>query len=224
MQVIGDVAVIPIFGVVSMNIPDWIKKYGFNITDANDIEEEVDQALANPAVAMIVFDVDSPGGSSLAGDKLFSVTERANRQKPCFAYCADGCDMASTAYEAVASATALLAGPYAEGVGCIGSYLAFLDDTQFLANMGITFKVFRSGDLKGIGEDALTQEQADYLQSLVDTAGSVFRANVKKYRSGIAVADMQGQWFKGTEAASRGFVAGTAKDLSAAIAKFRRMI
>jgi ClpP class serine protease len=224
MQLVGNVALIPLTGIICINVPDWIKAWGFGLTDANDIAEEVDEALADPNVELIVYDCDSPGGMSIAGDKLFAINEAANKKKKVFAYCGDGKDMASTTYEAVASATALLAGPFADGVGCIGSYIAYLDDIEFWAKMGIKFEVFRSGELKGIGEDALTEVQAKYLQSLVDDSGASFRKNVLKYRTGIARADMEGQWFEGVEAARRGFVGGTAKDLNAAIAKFRKML
>jgi ClpP class serine protease len=224
MRIEGDVAIIPIRGLVMMNVPDWVKSYGFNITDANDIESELDQALANPDVNLIVHDSDSPGGSSLAGDKLFDITEAANRRKPVFGWCGDGAEAASTAYEAIAPCRAILAGWYASAVGCVGSYLAHLDDTKYLADLGFSMRVFRSGEIKGIGIDELSEAQAAYLQSLVDTAGATFRKNVSKYRTAIAREDMEGQWFNGTEAAKRGFVAGNAKDLRAAILKFRGML
>lgn len=224
MQIIGDIALIPLTGVVSMNVPAWLKQLGINLTDAIDIEEEIEQALADANVKMIVFNVDSPGGLGLAGDMLFDVVEAANRKKPCFAFCADGCDMASTAYEAVAPCTALLSGYYAAGVGCIGSYLAMVDDSEYWSQIGIKWEVFRSGELKGIGEDALSETQKSYLQSLVDAGGNNFRRNVAKYRTEIALDDMQGQWFEGKTAAARGFVAGNVNDLNAAIAKFRRMV
>jgi ClpP class serine protease len=92
---------------------------------------------------------------------------------------------------------------------------------EFWAQMGMKWEVFRSGELKGIGIDALTQEQRDYLQSLVDNAGATFRSNLLKYRTGIDPADMQGQWFDGINAAKRGFIAANADDLQAAIAKAR---
>jgi ClpP class serine protease len=224
MQLVGNVALIPITGVIAMNVPDWLKEYGFNLTDANDIEEEIEEALEDENVELIMFDVDSPGGMSLAGNKLFDLVEAANRKKPCFAFCGDGCDMASAAYDAVAPCVALYAGYFADVVGCIGSYLAYMDDTQFWAQMGITIEVFRSGELKGIGEDSLTEPQRAYLQSLVDQAGATFRTNVKKYRTAVAEEDMQGQWFDGKSAARRGFVAANVDDMQGAIARSRRMI
>lgn len=223
MQIIGNVAVIPLTGVVSLDVPEWIKEYGLYLTDANDIAEELEEAVNDANVELIVYDCDSPGGLSLAGDKLFEATAAANRKKPVGFHVADGRECCSTAYEAVASCTAGYAGRFALAVGCIGSYLVLLDDTEFWAQMGISFEVFRSGELKAIGEDKLTEAQRSFLQSLSDQAGARFRKNVSQYRTSIAREDMEGQWFDGLAAAQRGFVAGTVKDLNAAIAKFRRL-
>ena len=223
MSIVGDVAVIPISGTLMINIPDWFKSWG-GVTDANDIESDLNQALANPAVRLIVIDSDSPGGWSIAGDKLFTLVESANRLKPVLGWCADGADCCSSAYEAVAAARAVLVGPYAGSVGCIGSYLTFLDATEYWKNLGVVWEVFRSGDLKGLGIDGLSEDQKAFLQSTVDTAGAFFRANVSKYRTGIPRAEMEGQYYNGAESARRGFAAGTAQDLSAAIEKFRAMI
>jgi ClpP class serine protease len=225
LQVVGNVAVIPIVGCVLINVPSWLKEYGLCLTDANDIEEEITDALNNENVELIVFNVDSPGGLSLAGDKLFEVVETANHRKPCFAFCADGCDMASTAYEAVAACRELRAGYYAEGIGCIGTYLAYLDDTEFWAQMGITFEVFRSGEFKGIGESVpLTEAQRSYLQSIVDRHGLIFRSNVLKYRTEIPADDLRGQWYDGKTAATLGFVAGCEKNFDSAIRRFQTAI
>jgi protease-4 len=223
MQIVGNVAVIPICGVISMDVPDWLKECGINLTDANDIEEEIEQSLNDQNVELIVFDIDSPGGWDLASLKLFEVIEAANKKNPCYYFVGDGRDAASGAYYAAAACTAGYAGWYADGVGCIGSYLAYLDDTEFWAQMGIKFEVFRSGELKGMGIDALSQVQRDYLQNMVDASGDRFRKNVSKYRTQIAREDMEGQWFQGDEAAKRGFVIGCVDDLNAAIKKFQSM-
>jgi ClpP class serine protease len=104
--------------------------------------------------------------------------------------------MASGAYYAVAACKLIYAGWYADGVGCIGAYLAWLDDTQFWADMGIKFEVFRSGELKGLGEDSLSEPQRAYLQKMVDDSGDRFRKNVSKYRKQISKDDMEGQWYR----------------------------
>lgn len=224
MQIVGNVAIIPLRGIMWMNLPDWIKAYGFGLTDANDIEEEINQALSNNNVDLLFFDVDSPGGWDLASLKLFEIIEAANKKKKCFWFVGDGCDAASGAFYAVAGCTAGYAGWYADGVGCVGCYLAWLDDTEYWANLGIKFEVFRSGALKGLGIDGLSATQKQYLQDGVDTSGTRFRKNVLKYRSAIDPADLEGQWFEGSVAAKRGFVAGCVDNRDIAIKKAQTQV
>lgn len=224
MEIIGNIAKIPICGVISINVPDWLKEWGINLTDANDIVEEIEEALEDENVDYLVFPHDSPGGLDLAAVKLYEAIEVANQLKPCFAFAGDGCDMASGSYYAAAPCTAIYAARQADGVGCIGCYLAWLDDTEFWAQMGIKFEVFRSGELKGMGIDGLSEAQRNYLQSSVEFSGDRFRKNVSKYRTQIARADMEGQWFEGVEAARHGFVAGNVDDLNAMIRKIPRLV
>ena len=224
LQIAGDVAVIPIIGVLMLNVPAWVKSYGFRVTDANDIGEELDRASRDPAVSLIALDLDSPGGWAIAGNKLFELVEAAARRKPVMAWCGDGNQCCSAAYAAAAPARLIYAGKHAMAVGCIGSYLALLDDSEYWKMMGIKWEVLRSGDLKGIGEDAISPEQRAWLQSIVDAAGAHFRRNVRKYRTEIPDSEMQGQYYTGEESARRGFVQGLAPDLSSAIARFRKLI
>jgi ClpP class serine protease len=224
MQKVGDIAIIPIEGVLSIDVPDWLKECGVWLTDINDIEEEIRDTLNDPVITTLIFPVNSPGGLSLAGNRLFEIIEAANRIKPCFAYCGAGADMASAAYDAIAPCTAIAASPHADGIGCIGSYLAYLDDTEFWTMMGMKWEIFKSGEYKGIGESVpLTKDQRDFLQTRTDYYGAIIRANVKKYRTQIADEDLQGQWYAGREAAKRGFVYTLADDLQSAIAKFRSL-
>src|SRR3954467_436449 len=80
MQIVGDVAVIPIRGTLMLNVPDWAKRYGLGLTDANDIESELTRAVNDPTVSMIVQDLDSIGGHSTAGNKLFDLFEAAREK------------------------------------------------------------------------------------------------------------------------------------------------
>jgi ClpP class serine protease len=227
MNITGDVAVIPVRGSLMMNVPDWIKECGLDITDIDDILAELAQAQADPNVRLIVLDFDSPGGWSYAGNKLFDAVQQSQAQrggKPIFAYCADGADVCSAAYQGATPARMFLTGQYALAVGCIGTYLALLDDSEMFKQMGITFHVLRSGDLKGIGEDEVTDKQIAWLQSVVDTQGAAFRANVARYRLSLSKEEMQGQYYDGATAYAKGFTHGFARDINAAIAIFRQQL
>ena len=221
MQIIGNVAVIPISGIISINVPDWLKEWGVNLTDANDIVEEVEEALEDNNVELLVQNHDSPGGLDLAAVRLFETFEAADRKKPVYSYVGNGCDMASGSYYSAAPSRIILAARQADGVGCLGCYSAWLDDSKFWADMGIKIEVFRSGELKGLGIDGLSEAQRKYLQDAVNFCGDRFRKSVSKYRTQILRNEMEGQWFEGAEAAKHGFVAGCVDDLNTAIRKFQ---
>lgn len=213
MQIVGDIAYIPIVGALILGAPQWAKDYGLNLTDPNDIAEEIREATNDPRVALIVFDIDSPGGESVAGNKLYDLISAI--PKPTLAWCADGAMMCSAAFNAALPCTRILAGPYA-CVGSVGSYLAMLDDSAFWEMMGMKWEVFRSGEFKGIGETALTDEQRAFLQETVDRSGAKFRANVTRYRS-IAPEHLRGQWWDASEALPLNFIDGLAADRATAI-------
>ncbi len=222
MSITGETAIIPIVGILDIGIPSVLKEMGFWLTDANDVQEEINQALADQNVKTIVLAANSPGGTTLASEKIFSLVEAARKKKPVVGYIADGEMACSAAYWSLASASAIYAGAFADAIGNIGVWLAILDDSEYWASLGIKVEVFRSGDYKAIGMDSITADQRAYLQANVDADGELFRSSVSKYRPAIAAEDMHGQWFSGSAAATRGFVAAMAPDLESALTKFRR--
>ncbi len=221
MEKVGDMAVIPIVGTLMLNVPDWIKSWGMGLTDINDVADEMNEAMNDPAIAFLVLDVDSPGGESVAGAKLFDLVESA--RKPVFTWCDDGADMCSAAFNGPLPSQMILAAKYAT-VGCIGSYLAVLDDVEYWKMLGFVWEVFRSGDLKGMGEDGFSEAQKKFLQELSDKWGGRFRKNVESYRTELPRELMEGQWYCGDEAARLGFTHGTAKDFDGAVKKFRGLL
>jgi ClpP class serine protease len=223
MQIIGDVAYIPVTGVLDIDVPDWCKQIGLDITDVNDIEAEIQTALADANVRILAFPSNSPGGCGLAAEKLFDTIEAATRKKPTLGYVADGAWACSGMYWGLAACTAIYSGYYAGAIGNIGAYMVVLDDSEFWKLQGFDWIVLRDGEYKGIGEDKPSDDQLAYLQGTVTECATLFRRNVATYRSAISAGDMRGQWYKGTDAAKRGFVGANTKDLNAAVAKFRRL-
>jgi ClpP class serine protease len=223
MQTVGDVAVIPISGVMMLNVPDLIKSVGFNVTDINDVEGEISQALKDANISMIALHYHSPGGESVAGQKLFDLVEAAALKKPVLSFSGDGEMMCSASYNGGAPSTAIFLGRYCEAVN-IGTYALNLDDTGFWEQLGMKWEVFRSGEYKAMGIDALSDKQRKYLQGTVDEFGRIFRAGVLKHRSAVTPENMEGQTYRGIEAVKFNFADGIAKDLAEAIARFRRVL
>lgn len=222
MSIVGDVAVIPICGVMMLGCDEWIKEYGYNVTDVNDVEEELQEALNDPNVTMILLAVDSPGGASIAGQKLYELVEAANRKKPVIWYSADGAQICSAAYHGATPAFMGFAGRFAE-VGSVGTFMMYMDVSGWYELLGVKMEIFRSGEFKGVW-GPLTEAQRNYYQETVDSYGAKFRANVLKYRTAIDPADLQGQTFLGTDAAKRGFVQALAGSADQAVKKARQLL
>lgn len=199
---------------------------GLGLTDINDIAEELALSQSDPRVAFRVLDLDSPGGWSVASQKFFAavVATQARGGKPVFAWCGDGAEVCSAAYHGATPARMFLTGPYAGAVGCIGTYQALLDDTEFWKMMGVTIQVLRSGEQKGAGIDGFSEAQLAWMQGEVDQLGATFRAHVAQYRTTLDPGEMEGQYYSGDRAARLGFTHGIAADLQSAIAKFRRQL
>jgi ClpP class serine protease len=227
MQIVSDVAIVPVFGPIAIGIPDWVKSYGVNLTDVDDVAEELTQANNDPRVALTVLNFDSPGGWTLAGQKLFDHVAKLQKSaggKPILAWCADGAEVGSAAYHGAMPATRFYTGRYALAVGCIGTFYTLLDDTEWWKMMGITIEVLRSGDLKGMGLDGYSEAQKAWLQSEANAYGTRFRKDVARYRTELSSAEMEGQFYDGEKAAALGFTHDVMADLPTALAKFRKAV
>ena len=68
-------AIIPVHGVIGKGLSDMEKLCG--CCDIEDVEEMLEDAVKDPEITTIIFDIDSPGGCSVG------VPELANRIKAC---------------------------------------------------------------------------------------------------------------------------------------------
>ncbi len=220
MEIVDNIAIIPINGIMMADIPAWAKEMGY--CDVLDVIEDIDTAMNTTGLQGIAFDVDSPGGATMAGYMLFdAIKEVVESGMPVMAY-ASG-TMASAALQAILPANVIYASPYSD-VGSVGTYTVISDDSEFWANMGITFEVIASGKFKGMGITSLTADQRNFIQQRTNDFGAQFRANVSQYRSTVTADDMEGQYWQGPIAAQKGFVDGIKKDLQNALANFSEMI
>ena len=126
--------------------------------------------------------------------------------KPVMAYVDGFCD--SGAYWLASQAGAIYATESAD-VGCIGCYMAMLDQTRALDMAGLKVELFKSGKFKGMGlpGTSLNDEQRAYLQASVDRIADQFKAAVRSGRvKPISDEAMQGQSFSADQAKSIGLI------------------
>jgi len=164
----------------------------------NEALQEIPQRYPNAKAT--VLNIDSPGGQTRGNMATASFVEQLTEAMPVVAY--SDSIMCSAAMKIAAPADYILTSSDAE-VGSIGTVLAFLDDTEYLQNLGLKWEVIASGELKGIGYGPLTEVQRDHLQSQVDAAANTFKAHMQTHRPGLTAEDMRGQsWSAATAPAA----------------------
>jgi len=189
-------AIIALAGVVVRSASETECEY-FGLCSMEEVAEAITHANANPDVSAILLNIDSPGGEACGTPEIAELV--ANSVKPVCAFTSGM--MASAAYYIGSQADLVLASKSAV-VGSIGTIMTTYDFTGYLAKLGIKPTVFTDSALKGAGHQAqaLTKEQSDYLQGIVDQIGAEFRATVKAARGDVADSTMQGQIFIGASA------------------------
>lgn len=205
------VAVVPIYGVLAKNLSSFEESCGGG-TDINPIAHALAQAAADPEVAKIVLDIDSPGGEVTGipelGARIRSIAEST---KPVIAF--SDATTASAAYWIASQASEFYATPSSRQ-GSIGVYAAWLDETLALEKKGYRLELYAAGKHKAMGMPfrGLSDEERQMLQASVDAIYADFKAAVTGNRPAVAEATMQGQMFRAPEALSLGLIDGLVAD------------
>lgn len=205
----GAVAVIPVYGVITQRPPQDIS--GSGGTSTMNIARAVKSAANDPAVAQILLDIDSPGGSVYGmvevGDEIY----QARAKKPVVAIA--NSLSASAAYWLGSQASEFYVAPGGE-VGSIGVYTAHQCLGKYLDDLGIEMTLISAGKYKVEGNqiEPLGDEAKAAIQSRVDDYYSAFVAAVARGR-GVTAAQVksgmgQGRVLGETEALAEKMIDG----------------
>lgn len=206
----GSVAVIPVWGVVAHRARMVQSVSGPSGTSSEIVMRQFRAALADPNVAAILLDVDSPGGSVMGTPELADAILHARGQKPIVAHA--NALMASAAYWIASAADEIVASPSAL-VGSIGVLAVHADTSVADAAAGVKYSIIHYGRHKAEGASVapLSDEARATLQAQVDHYGSVMTASIAKGR-GVGVDVVRGEQygegraFVARDAMSRGMV------------------
>lgn len=176
----GSVAVIPMYGVISQRQSLMSDTSGG--TSVEQMRNDLRTALADPQVQAIVFDIDSPGGST-DGIPEFAAELRSLRDgaKPITAQV--NTLAASAAYWLATSMTEIVATQSGE-VGSIGVFAIHEDISRAADAAGVTTTLISAGKYKVEGNqfEPLTDEARAAMQGQVDDFYAMFRADVAEGR------------------------------------------
>lgn len=187
----GGVAVIPIYGVIAPRM-NMLSEFSGGTT-FEQLTAQLRAAVANPEIATIVFDVNSPGGNAAGASEFAHEVMKARTKKPVIAQAEY--QMASAAFWPMACATEIVASPSAM-VGSIGIYTIHEDITEALAKLGVKQDVVSAGKYKTEGIGALSDEARAHVQALVDGHYARMVGDIAKGR-GVPVATVRGGYGEG---------------------------
>jgi signal peptide peptidase SppA len=198
-------AIIPIHGAL---LNRFGGSWGF-VTGYNAIRRQMNAALEDDDVKLLVFDVDSPGGET-AGCFELAEEMRASREiKPSIAV-VDALS-ASAGYALASAATRMVATPSSK-IGSIGVYIMHVDFSGSLDQAGIqiTYIEAPKGGMKTAGSAyrKLDKRAAEYLQAFVDASYEDFVAMVAENRGldDAAIRETEARVFRADEALALGLI------------------
>ncbi len=173
---------------------------------ADDVVAEISAAKADDSIKGVVLQVDSLGGSAVAGEMIAHALKTLG--KPSVALIRESGD--SAAYLASSGASRIIASPYSD-VGDIGITGSYVQNAQQDANQGLQFIQISAGTYKDAGnpDKPITAAEKALLQRNVDDDYVTFVDQVAENR-GMATSTVRtladGSSMSGSRALGTGLI------------------
>lgn len=179
IQAGNGIAVIPIVGTIIPRGDMLMESSG--AVSTTRIAAAFRQAMSNPDVGSVVFDIDSPGGQVGGVDELATEIYQARGQKRIVAVANHLA--ASAAYWIASSADEVVVSPSGE-VGSIGVLAMHQDISQALEADGVKINLLSAGKYKTEGNpfEPLSEEARSAIQSRIDDYYQMFTGAVARNR------------------------------------------
>lgn len=222
MQVVGDVAVIPIHGVMAPRVNMLMQISGG--TSTQSVAKDIRRAMEDKSISAIVLDIDSPGGAAAGTQELAELVSLAAERKPVKAVATSMA--ASAAYWVATAADEIIVNPSAQ-IGSIGVFSVYTDTSRAEANDGIEHTVIRSAPNKAVpsGYEPLNDAGRANMQEQVNDVHRQFVSAVAAGR-GVSVEHVEaafggGKTFLGGRAVALGMAdrLGTLDEVVSQLAK-----
>lgn len=168
------------------------------------------EAFESEHVRAVVLAIDSPGGSPLEAERIYTAMAALKLKHPKPIVAVVNNLGASASYMVALHADRIYAGKYSL-VGSIGAVLSGWDAHQALNRLGVSQRVYASGELKAMMNPylAMTPEAERKARELVAEMGNAFKAELQQQR-GTRLAQgvdlTSGGVWGGTEAQRLGLV------------------
>jgi protease-4 len=202
------VARVPIQGILTTTDSGLGRLLGLGaVTSADTIKTYINNAEENDQIQAILLDIDSPGGTPVAGDEIMTALQLAT--KPTVAVVRDR--GTSAAYWAAVGADYIIAHPVSD-VGSIGVTMSYLELASSTENSGTRWVDISSGDFKDAGnpERALSQAEEAHFQGQVDTVHTYMVERIAEARENLSLEEVEaladGRAYLGKDALELGLI------------------
>ena len=198
----GNVAVIPIEGVISNENPGFLASG----MDTQYIRDSIKRASEDSSIKAIVLEINSPGGAPVASDEIGIAVKQAN--KTTVAFIRD--TGASGAYWIASNAKYIIANRMSI-TGSVGVTASYIDFAGTLARFNATYEQLTGGQYKELGSQFanLTPDERLLLQRKIDMLHEFFLSEVQQNRN-LSNSTVQtistGEFYLGAEAIKLGLV------------------
>lgn len=198
---------IPLQGILIVSNSFSTLLSGGEITTSDSFIRSLENAEKDDSISAIIIDVNSPGGTPVAGDEILSAIQKI--KKPIVAVIRDV--GASAAYWAIAGADHIIASPISD-VGSLGVTMSYAEEAGILEKEGGRWVDISSGNYKDMGarERFLQSEEEEYLQGQVDSVYRYMIQRVQEARpllsSSLLEESADGRVFLGVDALKLGLI------------------
>lgn len=175
----GEIAVIPIVGVMIPRADAFSEMSG--AVNTQRIGQAIRRAVADPGIAAIVLDIDSPGGMAAGTPELADIIYQSRGRKPIVAVA--NTLAASAAYWVGTAADELVVSPSGE-VGSVGVLAAHVDWSGYMEMSGQRVTYISAGKYKTEMNpyEPLGDEARAYAQSQIDDLYNQFVRTIARNR------------------------------------------
>jgi capsid assembly protease len=188
----GTVAVIPIYGMLSHRMNLLADTSGG--TSMQAVTKSFRQTVADPEIAGIVLDFDTPGGSVRGVQELADEIFAARGRKPIIAHAMQA---ASSGFWLATQADELIVSPSGD-VGSIGVFAVLANLSKMYEAEGVQHEIVRYGDNKAEINDfePISDEARAHLKGQITEVGETFVKAVARGR-GVTPAHVKAEFGQG---------------------------
>jgi len=204
------IALVPISGVVLSEDQNGFLNSTDGAITPDLFREVLTKARLDPELKAIIFDINSPGGSPVASDRIFEqiVNFEETTKKPVVFLMGDLA--ASGAYYIASSANHIVANP-STLTGSIGVIMETYNLEELYKKIGLSKNTFKQGEYKDILSESrpITNEERNIINNLNENTYKLF---IKRVAQGRKMTEEQvtllanGQIYSGTQAKDNGLV------------------